>query len=241
MLKRGKSVRISGDNEIYFPGSGSWRAINNTWGKQGYINGRDFTQSVTIDQQHLPARTQIDWQWPGDANQGVLGYPEIMFGHSPFFADAPSLVVPRPKKLSEFTALGADFNCNIQGAPTLFNVAWDVWLLSAAGGGRESIVGEMMLWTQPGWHVPGDTPMRSIDADWYAGEATPERPWPIASAVRRSIVLSGHVDLLAVLRELAALSGLFPADAYVCGLEFGCEIARWRGGLTINSLAYTWQ
>ena len=38
--------------------------LNSTWNQNGLVNGRDFTQTITMYPHSCPSGTVIEWSWP---------------------------------------------------------------------------------------------------------------------------------------------------------------------------------
>ena len=213
--------------------------LNNVWGHGSLLNGTDYTQTITYDPALAPTGVSLAWDWPDNGTSGVLAYPELMFGFSPWQGTGGGNLVSR---LADLRQLTLDFDLTLQGATQDFNVAVDIWLTSAALGNNATIRSEVLItlhdpdvkdpnsvaWADP---VSGYSGRYSVQTMTIDGQS-----WQFIAMSVDADYLSGSVDLSNFLKTLMR-DGLVSGSSFVSGVELGCEV--WgggAGGMVVNDL-----
>jgi hypothetical protein len=101
--------------------------LNSTWNQNGLVNGRDFTQTITMYPNSFPSGTVIEWSWPNTpALYNVYSYPMLAYGtYTGFKAPITNVTA---KQINNITTLTLSQNLRISGNPEQFNVMYDGFL-----------------------------------------------------------------------------------------------------------------
>lgn len=75
LMAESSTVTLDQDGEEYV--AGSFGAKNDTWGRESLINGRDYTNSISIERELFPSGTLMRWNWPQGDN--VRAYNAINY------------------------------------------------------------------------------------------------------------------------------------------------------------------
>jgi serralysin len=221
---------------------GTYTLINNTWNVGDLVNGRDFTQNVTYTPDDLTHGARFAWAFGPDDSK-ILAYPSILLGYSPWGTGESLAVETRISDLRDFNLTQ---DVAIFGQTDHFNVAYDLWLTDKPQAGPDNITTELMIWLHSGNLANGETPQYQYQgAGFSAGiyvkdgfSAAPGQEWRYVAVVLHEDRLSGAIDLDGLLRHLASLGVVDPAD-YVTGVELGCEVNFGRGSMVLNNFDYS--
>jgi hypothetical protein len=234
----------------------------------GLVNdGTMFNQVITNYPFTFPRRTTVDWSYPSHRNDAsvysyaiVAGYGIGTGGHL-----RPENK-PLPKKVSEFAELSVTYDLSIAADPNDFALLVETFPTTEPDPSPPNVANTMT--NEIGFfpHVPDYlwTYIRTLqhhfdysspDGTFHAyvatkpGKALTQFPpytmiVPVTEARGRTprdmTTGSQSLPVLGVLRELVA-RGVMPADAYVCGFDFGFEVGRNSGRATLNSIDWKWQ
>lgn len=235
------TTTISGDWE-YFQ-SGQVAVCNNVWHKLDYVNGIDFTQSITFDPNNLLKNVSISWDWPSQPSWNVVSYPEIIVGYKPWGQSGDTSLSSQIGKLKSFSI---DYDLSLHGDGSHNNIAFECWLTDQNLGNESTITTEVMVWvhnesmTPPG-EIVGTYKSASRIADIYSystfGVDTESSSWDYVAVVFREDHLNGKLDFKDLFGSLAK-QGLVSRKDYVGGFELGAEVNGGSDGFTINSMNY---
>ncbi|WP_339949433.1 hypothetical protein [uncultured Albimonas sp.] len=219
-------------------------AMNNTWGREALVAGRDYTQRV-LHGGDLSDGVRFEWAWPeGDGR--VLGFPELIVGAKPWGGPAGGDLLPLP--ISGVEGLTARWNVDWGGETGRFNLAFDLWISSAPQGGPQAIRQEVMVWVKRGEFPSSGEVADQVSQGGLAGPLhhdpdhgnAPGESWgyfawlpETGEGLRR-----GELDLGALLTRLAA-EGRVDADGWLTSVEFGPEITGGEGWLAITEFSVT--
>lgn len=216
------------------------RLVNNTWNVEPRVNGTDFTQTVTYNPSDLTRDVVFEWDFGPDDQAGVLSYPEIAFGESPWSRGGATELVTRIDELRE---LDVAVDLSISGRTDQFNVAFDLWLTDTPLGDYRHITTELMIWL----HAPASDVGLPVVATWssngaaakvYAEEEFSIEPgleWRYVAVVFDGDFLEGTVDIDGLMRFLTE-RGLISGTDYIGGLELGSEVQGYAGRTTLHSI-----
>lgn len=214
--------------------AGAYRVENNTWGR-GTLTG--WTQCAAIAERGDDGvAARWTWSWPGDGDH-VKSYPEVVYGHKPGYAPTRTRL---PRRLDDIRVLRAEFDVasTRQGGG---NLAFDLWLTDTAqpqAFAAPPITHEVMVWLDAwggmgpggrvlGRFVIGGAPYRVHVADKV------QAGWRYVALVRSTPMLSGTVDLQAVLAWLKT-QGLVSGREHLASIELGNEILVGSGETRMN-------
>lgn len=219
---------------------GDYVPFNNVWGKGSYVNGTNFTQSVTFDTSSIDGGINFKWNWPLGAQWGVLAYPEIAWGDSPLY-DGADECRSYVSKIADLAAFDVDIDIDLGKGSQYLNVSFDVWLTNKPLGDATTITTELMIWldsTKTPWGDKiatigsgNDTASVYFVNDVKSGS----RIWDYVAVVYDKPHLEGNIDLKAIMDMLAG-KGIIDDQDYVSGYHLGAEIQGGSGSLAINRL-----
>ncbi len=222
--------------------SGVWQVNNNVWNKGTLVNGVDFTQSVTFNTDTVPNGITFTWDWGQPADYRVYAYPEIAAGSHPWGGDGPTQLTATVSDVKNFNV---NFDLDITGDTSRFNVAIEFWLTRQDANGGTDITTEVMIWLHNGDLANGaDFKFQYADGSFSAGAIVPGQPfqnfgetWNYIALATNADYLTGSIDLHDILVELQRL-GLVNETDTIGGFELGAEVTGGAGSLTVNSLSY---
>ena len=216
---------------------------NNVWG-QG--------DSVTNDRLQCLLKRLADgemqygwrWRWPR-AGGNVKAYPEVVYGHKPWFTFSTTPDLPRPiSAINEFT-VAYDVSMYANGR---YNLAFDIWVTNSDTPTPSAITHEIMIWVgdranawepYPGKRVKGvmiggaayDLYIKP-HAEWLAEHGAPNVDYIAFNAAAAQ--LSGSIDIKEFLDYLTE-NGRLPANGFVASVEFGNEVMHGSGELWLKT------
>lgn len=221
---------------------GIWQVNNNVWNKGTLVNGVDFTQSATFNTDTVPNGITFNWNWGQPADYRVYAYPEIAAGSHPWGGDGPTQLTATVSDVKNFNV---NFDLDIAGNTSKFNVAIEFWLTRKGADGQTDITTEVMIWLHNGDLANGATfAFDYADGGYSAGAIVPDQPfqnfdetWNYIALATNADYLTGSVDLHDILVELQR-RGLVNETDTIGGFELGAEVTGGAGSLTVNSLSY---
>lgn len=221
---------------------GSFWVLNNVWGAGNLVNGKDYSQSITVNSDTFPNGVTMSWHWP--RGKSVLSYPEIVYGTQQSMQAPAGLKMPRPTQVANFINLSAEYSFSISGQNRNFDVGFNLWLRSRPNGGPEAIEDELMIFVHNPWGSAKGAKKIStvnnadvyINYDWGNGV----QHWAFIQLVPNESQLSGTVEISKILKTLV-WKGILSGDEYISGIELGAEVGSGSGSLTINNLSYRWE
>ncbi|AIB16326.1 hypothetical protein ABAZ39_31220 (plasmid) [Azospirillum argentinense] len=232
---------------------GGWAASSNVWNPGGYRNGKDFTQSIAIDEATFPNGTVISWSWPYDSrrtltyeNYPVRAYPELTHGVNPWNG-TPSTSMDLPARIADLPNFDVTYKVGLTGATNLYNVAVSLWIGDDPKKGIEGVTDEVMVWLHSGFFTPAGEPIAKLtDAQ---GDATLWNKPVFSGGVDGNPIdweytvlqygddrLAGTLDLDGLLDELQT-RGIVSKTDWILGFQFGAEVAAGAGSMTIEQLS----
>ena len=216
---------------------------NNVWNR-GTIKREDRLQCLL--KRIVDGKVQYGWRWQWPRGSGeVKAYPEVIYGHKPWFASSTTANLPRP--ISDFDELVVTYDVEMQ-ARGRYNLAFDVWVTDSDKPAPSAITHEIMIWVgerarawepHPGYLVTRVTVGGAAydlyikpHAEWLTEHGAPNVAYIAFNA--RTAQLSGRIDVKWFLDYLTA-NGHLPADGYVASVELGNEIMHGAGELWLKS------
>jgi hypothetical protein len=219
---------------------------NSTWNENGLVNGRDFTQTITMYPNSFPSGTVIEWSWPNKpALWNVYSFPMLVYGT--YAGLAAPITNVTAKQINNITTLTLSHDLSISGDPEQFDVIYDAFLAKVPVPGTEhanSIFEIEVHCHTPSyfseWLENGHTRYSFTDSQgthWSIFDNPGVKPHMIVF-VRADYgdLLNYTVDMKALL--VAARShGLLTGNEYWTGTGLGVEPQMGSGSLTINSFS----
>jgi len=225
--------------------SPGWWAIQNPWNKGSLVNGKDFTQTVTVNTSTFPNASAINWSWPNYANSSnVWGYPEVVYGSQAGWWQSPDGKGPTPVQIKNLTALTGSYNMSISGNTDEFDVLWETHLTSAPNSGP--IIEFAILAHTPSYFTAYlkkvSVPKYSYTNGGFSATIivtnNGSQPYLIILPAQGDM-LAATVDIKAILDFLIS-KAVLTGDEYIEGFEMGTEPQKNTGTLIINSISYNW-
>lgn len=216
---------------------------NNVW-NQGTIQRENRVQCLLT--RVVDGKVQYGWRWQWPRGSGnVKAYPEVIYGHKPWFASSTTVNLPR--RISTINELTVIYGIEMQ-ARGRYNLAFDVWVTNNARPTPTTITHEIMIWVgdrtrawepSPGYLAKSvtiggatyDLYIR-LHAEWLKEHGAPDVTYIAFNA--RTAQVSGRIDVKQFLDYLTA-NGYLPADGYVASVELGNEIMNGTGELWLKS------
>jgi len=214
-----------------------WYTLNNVWNPGTLVENKDFFIETTLTRSNMTQGTTFTWSFPFTTEYGapVRAYPEIIFGPGPMAGGQKVTDVGGvlPLQVSHIATLNIDYDVKISGNTSGFNVAFDIWLTSVPGGGRETMTNEIMIWLHS-----GDFPaMGTLVGTYTDGDFSAKiyHTGTYTAIVSDNDSFRGTVDFAAVLAKLVAM-GIVSPNEYIGSIELGSEVFSGTGSLTVNNL-----
>jgi hypothetical protein len=212
---------------------------NNVWNKQAAVG--DYHQEIF---QGTDADSSfIGWNWKWNGRVGVIAYPEIMFGISPWGGLAGH--IPELPYLIGTRSLSATFDVDIEATGT-YNMTFDIWAISKLPIIPENISHEIMIWNitkmWSSWSWATKLGKAEIDGttfDVYShpnhGDASGgnKKKWTYIAFVSRNDVLRATWKLDPFFDFLVERSIMKTSDL-IANVEFGNEVMSGSGTVKIR-------
>jgi len=220
--------------------------FNSTWNQNGLLNGRDFTQTITMEPEHFPGGTVIKWSWPDTpAPANVYSYPMLVYGtYAGLRAPITNVAA---KQINDIDTLRLSHNLSIDGNTGQFAVMYDGYLSKVPVPGTDSSnsIFEIEVHCHTphyfsGWLDHGHPKYSFTDSQgtrWSIFD-NPDAKAHMIVFVRADYgdLLDYTVDMKELL--LAAKShGLLTGNEYWVGTGLGVEPQMGFGSLTVNSFS----
>jgi hypothetical protein len=220
--------------------NGRLRLLNNVWNK-GATSGR-YRQKIFVNDDS--GKTLFGWAWKWRDSSGVVSYPEVMVGQSPWNGEAaPDSGFPfqaGTKKL----IVNYDIALEATGS---YNLAFEFWAVSGLPTSKDTITHEVMIWiagerlgAAGNWvgktTIDGNT--FNIFQNKNHGDASGanQNTWTIVSLLADKPILHGPLDIGQIIDFLLKNRYLEPR-LFIANLELGDEIQRGSGTTIIRNYA----
>lgn len=216
----------------------SFKVLNNKWGEWKLKKGEKYIQYlVELD-------NKIGWKYfSPNKNRGVIGYPELFIGKSPFGGESNSEHLP--KKIEELNILNATYDVSMYIEPKKYNLAFDLWICKNAKNQTSDISHEIMIWedrnvAMPAGRFKGEVRTTSGTYRMYHTwmDRTSENlgipGWYFTAFVRKDRRRSGVVNLKEFI-NIMLFEGILNENHFVSTVEFGNEIYNACGYTIVNN------
>ena len=238
-------VQQSSADWAHFTVDGKSVLVNNVWNK----GGAKGPYEQTIFEERTDGASTMGWKWKWPSTSApVVAYPEIVYGEKPW--DAPrNLVADFPFHPGAKTMV-VDYDITLE-ATGVYNLAFEVWPVSALPGNKDTIASEVMFWIAhagqtlaPAGHVEGTIDVGGTTFDMYVNRNHSDasganaNTWPYIAFAARTAVLKGPLDFGAFFDYLMQ-KGLLKQDQWITGIELGNEIQTGTGVTRVRNFAVT--
>jgi hypothetical protein len=239
---RGSAVFASETDNASTIVDGRYRLLNNVWNK-GATTGR-YRQKIFVNDDH--GRPVFGWAWRWRDSSGVVAYPEIQAGCSPWNGQAsPDSGFPFQAGTKKVVV---DYDATLEASGS-YNMAFEFWAVSALPASTKTITHEVMIWIAgerlgaAGSEV-GKTTIQgnvfSINLSKNHGDASgaSRNTWTIISLLAEKPILHGPLDVGQII-DFLLKHGYLEPRLFIANLELGNEIMRGSGTTTIRNYAVT--
>jgi hypothetical protein len=228
----GKILRQSSEDWAQLRLDGNYIVFNNVWNKKA--TSGPYRQSIFEDEER--GRAGFGWQWEWPASQTVVSYPEVIFGDKPW--DKPVGLVPEFPFHPGQKRLVADYDVLLE-ATGAYNLAFELWPVSAVPGNKDVIKSEIMIWIAHQNLTPAGEKVGDLEVDGTAFDVWVKKghcdasgvfsnTWDYVAFVAHRPVLKGPLDISAFLNYLLK-KGLVEKEHYITSVELGNEIISGKG------------
>jgi Glycosyl hydrolase family 12 len=217
-----------------------YRVFNNAWNKVG-TTGPHRQKIFVKESQGKPI---FGWVWRWSAGNGVLTYPEVQVGQSPWVGEvAPNSGFPF-RAGSKKLVVDYDVSMHASGQ---YNLAFEFWTVSSPPAKKSGITHEVMIWVDENRLGPAGSLIATADIGGHKfrvflenghgdSSGASSNTWTIISLVSDKPILHGPLDVGAIIGYLVQ-NGLVDNNAYVACLELGNEVASGSGKTEIRNYA----
>lgn len=246
--KAAGKIILSKDYSMYTHDA-NWWAVNNTWGKSPFVNGRDYTQTIACDRETFPNGTVMAWSWPDAASSSwAYSYPTICYGNNWELSTTTGHVPQQIKNITDTHSVTFDYS--LQGnAANSVDVMFETFLTDGKTGQGPFATGnalfELSIIPFPGPGGRRFTPEYTFNLTGFKGSGYVRRASvPQVELMPDSDMFSGTINLREVLTFLMS-NGILTGEEYLSTWQFGCEVQSGAptphsGGLTFNKLSVVW-
>jgi len=215
------------------PLGGGYLLSNNTWNREA-AHGK---HEQAIFRAEVGGQTAFGWQWRWPSSDGVVAYPEVIYGDTPWETNPRKEVAELPLRVGS-RSITADYDVSFQ-ANGICNLAFEFWTVSSLPAAPARITNEVMIWIDNRGMTPAgvwaDTFSRDgVTYDMFLreshGDASGRNPqkWTYIAFLARKPVLRGPLDIGAFAAFLQSRK-LLSDDLYITSVELGNELITGTG------------
>ena len=212
---------------------------NNTWNREAARGPHE--QSI------FTTAKGFGWQWRWPASDGVVSYPEVVYGDSPW-TPQPQRQVPELPMLVGSHGVSADYDISFE-ANGICNLAFEFWTVSSLPARPSLITNEVMIWIDNRGMTPAGawTDVFKLDGVTYDvflrenhGDASGKsaQTWKYVAFLARSPVLKGPLDIGAFAAFLQSHK-LLVKKTYMTDVEIGNEVVTGSGRTEVRGYKVT--
>lgn len=233
--------------------NGPFWAHVNAWNLSG-LTPAQYSEIITLFSTTFPNNTTFSWSFPSFPNGGnVYAYPEIIFGTQAGGGFIVPSHTPPPKTLSSFANLSVTYNINLN-LSTSDDASFliETWPQTVANNPGSNVCELQFLPFPPTANV-GQVLGWADHFNFSAGgfnayiAANPSRSFiqvmpvtaPSGTTPANLILGNQTLPILALIQAIVS-QGWLAGTLFLTGIEFGFEVAKNAGNVTINNLAWTW-
>ena len=206
---------------------GYFRCIDNKWGAFKLKKGEIYEQYV-VKKENI-----FGWTYyPPKRNRGVVGFPEIFLGQTPWGGETTNEKFP--VQIKKISTLESSYDVRMYCQPKKYNLVFDLWFTHSALIAPINISHELMIWEDRNIAFPAGSYKKTVKlkSGTYkvysqfmdrSSENLGTKGWNFTAFVRQERRRKGEVDIKEVINVMLDL-GLIKQTDYLCTVEFGNEI-----------------
>jgi hypothetical protein len=215
----------------------SSKVLNNKWGEWKLKKDEKYIQTLFED------GNRIGWEYTTpNKNRGVIGFPELFIGKSPFGGESTNEYFP--KKIDDINILNATYDVSMYVEPKKYNLAFDLWVTKEGKNQTSDITHEIMIWEDRNVSMPAGKFMGEVNTSsgvyrMYhtymdrTSENLGTPGWNFTAFVRKNRRRSGTVNLKEFI-YLMLINDMIDENHFVSTVEFGNEIYNACGYTIVN-------
>jgi hypothetical protein len=211
------------------------RIVNNKWGEYKLKSGEHYDQVIYFK------NNKFGWSYSTPKNdRGVIGYPEVLIGQSPWGGETTNEYFPI--KIKNVKTLESSYNVTMYVQPKMYNLAYDLWFTKNSEISAKNISHELMIWEDRNVSRPGGKYINTVklSSGTYRlyheymdrqSENLGVSGWNYTAFIRMDRRRNGNIDLKEFIQEMLN-RGYITEDEFLTSVEFGNEVCN-ASGLTI--------
>lgn len=215
----------------------SFKVLNNKWGEWKLKKSERYIQTLFED------GPKIGWEYiTPNKNRGVIGFPEVFIGKSPFGGESNSEHLP--KKIEDLNILNVTYDVSMYIEPKKYNLAFDLWVTKEGKNQTSDISHEIMIWEDRNVSIPAGKFMGEVHTSagtyrmyhtWMdrTSENLGTPGWYFTAFVRKEGTRKNTVNLKEFINIMLAKEFL-DENHFVSTVEFGNEIYNACGYTILN-------
>jgi len=227
-----KSIVDPSDSNV-----GIFSILNNKWGEWKLKKGEKYSQSI------FKSHTTVGWRYlTPNKNRGVIGFPELFIGKSPFGGESTNEYFP--KKIEEINILNATYDVSMYLEPKKYNLVFDLWISKNAKNQTNDISHEIMIWEDRNVAMPAGKFIKEVNTTsgiyrmyhtWMdrTSENLGTDGWYFTAFIRKDRRRGGTVNLKEFI-YIMLIDDLLNENHFVSTVEFGNEIYNSCGYTIVN-------
>lgn len=211
------------------------RIINNRWGINKLKKGEVYEQAI------YSKSGKFGWVYSTPkGDRGVIGYPEIMVGQSPWGGGTTDKNFPI--KIKDIKTLKSSYNVTMYVQPKMYNLSYDLWFTKDVDISIKNISHELMIWEDRNISKPSGKYIATIKLSSGVYKLYHEymdresenlgvSGWNYTAFIRMDRRRAGDINLKEFITEMLN-RGYIGEDEILASVEFGNEVCN-ASGLTI--------
>lgn len=216
---------------------GVFKTINNKWGEYKLKKDEEYIQSI------FKSDNKVGWRYSTpNKNRGVIGFPEMFIGKSPFGGESTSIQFP--KKIKDIIKIIANYDVSMYIEPKKYNLVFDLWITRNNKPEVKDISHEIMIWEDRNVASPAGKFIMKVNTSfgiykvyhtWMdrSSENLGIDGWYFTAFVRQDRRRNGVVDVKEII-DIMISEGILNENHFLSTVEFGNEIYNSCGYTIIN-------
>lgn len=239
----GDGVSESAADWASLPLASGYRVSNNVWNK----DAAHGPHQQAIFKTSAGGKTAFGWRWRWPSSDGVVAYPEVIYGDTPWDLQPQGRAADLPFRIGT-RSITADYDISFESSG-ICNLAFEFWTVSRLPATSSVITNEVMIWIDNNGMTPAGTwtdvfTLRGTTYDVFVreghGDASGKNPqkWTYIAFLARTPVLTGPLDVGAFASFLQSRK-LLGAGVYLTSLELGNEVMTGTGRTEVRGYKVT--